>query len=82
MVDICFSPDGLRIASCGFDGTVIVWDIIRKERIATLKGHDGVVKGVAWDPSNRYIASQVILMILICVTDASRVWIRLHEFGA
>lgn len=28
------------------------------ERVALLKGHTGMVKGVTWDPVGKYLASQ------------------------
>jgi WD40 repeat protein len=33
-----FSPDGRRLVSCGEDGRIIVWDFVRRERMATLSG--------------------------------------------
>ncbi len=32
---------------------------------ATLRGHMGHVRGVSWDPTGRYIASQVDLIVLV-----------------
>ena len=41
------------------DNTVIVWDVATGSHIAMLKQHHGFVKGVAWDPFNKYLATQV-----------------------
>jgi len=56
--DLCWSPDGTKIASASLDNTIIIWDAQKFEAIKTLREHSNWVKGVAWDPIGRYLASQ------------------------
>lgn len=58
-----FSHDGTRLATCGSEGQVIVWDVETYEVIHTLPMHSdelssrigyGVVKAV-WSPNDRWI---------------------------
>eukprot|EP00898_Chlorokybus_atmophyticus_P000368 jgi/Chlat1/1331/Chrsp118S01752 len=56
------TPDDTMLASCSVDNTVRVWSAgmggsswcLSK----TLVGHTSLVKGVAWDPVGKYLASQ------------------------
>lgn len=69
IIDIAWAQDGLRLASCSVDNTVVIWGPSQGSTsynasaspfqcIATLRGHGGPVKGVAWDPAGRYLATQ------------------------
>src|SRR5262249_46290497 len=42
------SPEGPRLASASFDGTVRVWEVATGKVLLTLKGHTGDVWAVAW----------------------------------
>ncbi|VDL95458.1 unnamed protein product [Schistocephalus solidus] len=61
IIDIAWAQDGLRLASCSVDNTGSTSynaSASPFQCIATLRGHGGPVKGVAWDPAGRYLATQ------------------------
>lgn len=58
VTDICWSPDGERIASASVDNAIYIWCVRTERAITRLDGHKGLVKGIAWDPVGRYLASQ------------------------
>ena len=54
------APDSQRVASVSIDNSVRVWDVAAdaaRQLVAVLQGHRGMVKGIAWDPIGRYLAS-------------------------
>ncbi len=54
---VTWAPDGGRIASGSFDGTVQVWPCNGVGSSYIYRGHTGPVYAVAWAPDGRYIAS-------------------------
>jgi WD40 repeat protein len=52
-----FSPDGHRVASCGGDKTVRLWDAATGKEVATLRGHEASVGHVCFSPDGSLLAS-------------------------
>ena len=54
---VCFSPDGRRLASGSYEGTVRLWDVETGACVRTLEGHGGPVYSVCFSPKGRMGAS-------------------------
>jgi len=54
---VAFGPDGRRLASASFDGTVKLWDAASGREILTLTGHSAEVTSVAFAPDGQRLAS-------------------------
>jgi len=52
---VAWSPDGKKIASGGYDNTVLVWDL--NKRLVTRHDHGGRVLSIAWSLDGKSIAS-------------------------
>lgn len=64
---VVFSHDGSRLASCGSDGTAIIYEVGSFEVLHTLADHEAGVCSVAWSPDDS--------MIVTCSMDKrARLW--------
>lgn len=76
---VCWSPDSRRLASCGVDGKVCVYNVKEKKTVwSTGNMEKGHVKGVAWDPIGKYLAAQTDNEVLVWNTDT---WEVRHRFN-
>lgn len=57
VLKIAISPNGKLLVSVSEDSQIIVWDFLKRERIATLSGHLGVIKTVAFSPNGKMFAT-------------------------
>ncbi len=55
---IAVSPDNKLVASCGFDGLAIIWDLNSGRRVATLRAHEAAVTRVAFSPDGRWLLTR------------------------
>jgi hypothetical protein len=54
---VSYSPDGTRLASASYDGTVKVWDARSGTELLTLRGHTAPVTAVSYSPDGTRLAS-------------------------
>jgi protein HIRA/HIR1 len=70
VVDLAWSSDDGLIASASLDNTVRVWrvGVNAGSCVAALEGHEGLVKGVAWDPVGKSLGFFWVIIILTIIT--------------
>lgn len=65
---VAFSPDGKRLASCGTDESVYIWDVEHFLLMSQLPGHvKGGIGNLAWAPNSR-------LLVTCGVDHTAKVW--------
>lgn len=53
-----FSPDGKRLASCGTEKAVNIWDVDNFSLVQELQGHTkGEIGDLAWSPDSKYLVT-------------------------
>jgi WD40 repeat protein len=57
VLTVAHTTDGRRTASGTLDGTVKVWDPLEQRAIATLTGHEGIVRACAFSPDGSLLLS-------------------------
>jgi eukaryotic-like serine/threonine-protein kinase len=57
VVAVAWSPDGQRLASGSWDGTVQVWDAFTGDHAVVYRGQGAAVNAIAWSPDGTRIAS-------------------------
>jgi WD40 repeat protein len=55
--DVAISPDGTRIASAAWDGTVRIWDAATQRPIQVLRHEERIVLSVAFSPDGKQVVS-------------------------
>ena len=67
LYDAELSPDGKRLATCGYDKKIELWDADSGKPLRTLEGHTGAVYDVAFSPDSRFLVSA-------SADDTCKVW--------
>src|ERR1019366_2365131 len=57
VMSAAFSPDGTRLATASWDGTLKIWNVAAGKELLTLRGHSMPVTSVAFSPDGTRLAS-------------------------
>ena len=54
---VAFSPDGNWLVSTHGDGSILIWDVLKRELSANLREHSGAVRAIAIAPDGKRLAT-------------------------
>jgi hypothetical protein len=57
MFDVAFSPDGNRLAACGADGSIAIFDLTKSDPPRIIQDHADWVNSIAWSPDGKWLVS-------------------------
>ena len=57
VLSVAYSPDGKRLASGDFGGTIKIWDAATGQELGTLKGQAERIHSLAYSPDGRRLAA-------------------------
>jgi WD40 repeat protein len=57
MFDVEFNHDGSRLAACGADRTIRIFDVAERKEIQRIEAHADWVMAIAWSPDGTKLAS-------------------------
>jgi WD40 repeat protein len=57
VLGVCFSPDSTKLATCGADKFVKVWEVPSGKFLKSFEGHTHHVLDVGWKPDGKLLAS-------------------------
>jgi WD40 repeat protein len=55
--DVEFTRDGARLAACGADRTIRVYDVAERREVKSIEAHADWVMAIAWSPDGKLLAS-------------------------
>lgn len=54
---LAFLPDSKTLVSCGVDGQIFIWDVVKGKQLRKFEGHKGGAYSVAISPDGKLLAS-------------------------